>query len=86
MASLKVTHLINKKALEILEQHPEGLRWSKLKSEIEESNLRFHPKTVNGCIWKLPQNYSDKVYKPSKGIFRLIKYRTSDPIVKRNRQ
>jgi len=72
-----VTGRINAKALELLEQHPEGLRWSELIAKIKESNLNFHPKTVNGCIWKLVQKYPDKVYKPSKGLFRLLKYKSS---------
>jgi len=76
MQSRKVTHLINAKALELLEQHSEGLRWSELLSKIQESDTTFHPKTINGCIWRLPQNFPDEVYKPSKGLFRLLKYKT----------
>jgi len=74
MNNSKLTHQINQKALELLEQHPDGLRWSELRDKIQASD-EFHPKTVNGCIWKLLQNFPDKVYKPSKGIFRLLKYK-----------
>ena len=80
MQPRKVTHLINTKALELLEQHPEGLRWSELLSKIQESDTTFHSKTINGCIWKLPQNFPDKIYKPSKGLFRLLKYKTEKDI------
>ena len=76
MKSFKVTELINEKAFELLEQHPEGLHFSELRSKIEASNHNFHPKTVNGCVWKLPQKFPDKIYKPSKGIFRLLKYKS----------
>lgn len=69
----KVTHRITQKAFELLEQHPEGLSWAELRKQIESSNTSFHPKTVNGIIWKLPQNFPDKVYKPSKGVFKLLK-------------
>ena len=72
--SSKVTHRINVKAFELLEEHPEGLRWSELLSKIKESDHSFHPKTVNGCVWKLVERFPDKVYKPSKGLFRLKKY------------
>lgn len=75
MQSSKVTHRINTKAFELLEANPEGLRWSELRSAIEASDESFHPKTVNGIIWKLPQKFPDKIYKPSKGIFRLLKYK-----------
>ena len=73
--SSKVTHRINAKALELLEQNPEGLRWSEMLSKIKASDKTFHPKTVNGCVWKLVERFPDKVYKPSKGLFRMLKYK-----------
>lgn len=75
MQSFKVTHRINATAFELLEAHPEGLRWSELLSKIKASDPTFHPKTVNGCVWKLIEKFPDKVYKPSKGLFRLLKFR-----------
>ncbi len=72
----EVTYLINAKAFELLEKHPEGLRWSELLSRIIESNPHVHPKTVNGCVWKLVERFPDKIYKPSKGLFRLLKYKS----------
>lgn len=53
MQSPKVTHRIYETAFELLEKNPEGLRWSELLSKIKESDPRLHPKTVNGCVWKL---------------------------------
>lgn len=70
-----ITGQIYVKAFELLEKHPEGMHWSELISKIEESGS-FHPKTVNGCIWKLTEKFPDKVYKPSKGLFRLLKYKS----------
>lgn len=60
---------------ELLEKQPEGIRWTELLSKIKESDKSFHPKTVNGCVWKLIEKFPDKVYKPSKGLFRLLKYK-----------
>ncbi len=74
MEKSTVTGRINAKAFKLLERHPEGLRWSELLTKIKESEPNYHPKTVNGCVWKLVEKYPDKVYKPSKGLFRLIKY------------
>ena len=71
-----VTGRINAKAFELLEQHPEGLRWSELLSKIKASDPSLHPKTVNGCVWKLVERFPDKVYKPFKGLFRLLKYKS----------
>lgn len=73
----KVTHRINAKALELLEQHPEGLRWSELLASIKASDPSFHPKTVNGCVWKLVERFPDEVCKPSKGLFRLRKFESA---------
>lgn len=75
MESSKVTHRIYAKAIELLEQHPDGLRFTELRKLIEESDNTFHPKTVNGCVWKFVEKYPDKIYKPSKGLFRLLKYK-----------
>lgn len=74
-----VTGRIDATALELLEQYPAGLRWVELRKRIEASDRTFHPKTVNGCIWKLIEKYPDKVYKPSEGLFRLLKYRSAEP-------
>ena len=73
-----VTGRINAKALALLDEHPEGLRWSELNAKIEASDPSFHPKTVNGCVWKLVEKFPDQVYKPSKGLFRLRKYEPAE--------
>lgn len=69
-----ITGRVNIKALDLLEQHPEGMRWKDLLAEIQASDPSLHPKTVNGCVWKLVQNFPDKVCKPEKGVFQLVKY------------
>jgi DNA-binding IclR family transcriptional regulator len=78
MESPNITTRIYAKALELLEQQPEGLRFTQLRSAIEASDSSFHPKTVNGCVWKLVSRFPDKVYKPSTGLFRLLKYKSAD--------
>ena len=75
MSKSTITGRINTKALELLEAHPDGIRWTDLLKMIEEWDPNLHPKTVNGCIWKLVENYPDQVYKPEKGLFRLLKYK-----------
>ena len=59
---------------DVLEKHPEGVRWSELLKLIEAKDKSLHSKTVNGCIWRLVERYPDKVYKPQKGLFRLRKF------------
>lgn len=70
-----ITGRIYAEAFELLGEYPESLHWSELLTKIKVSDPKFHPKTVNGCVWKLVEKFPDKVYKPSKGIFRLLKYK-----------
>jgi hypothetical protein len=75
MPPTKVTERIKAKALELLEQHPEGLRFSALHSQIQATDSAFNSNTINGCIWNLDAAFPEKVYKPSKGLFRLLKHK-----------
>lgn len=68
-----LTEQIYTKIFDLLESHPQGLHWSDLLKKVIKSNPNFHPKTVNGCIWKLIEKFPDKVHKPSKGLFQLKK-------------
>ncbi len=75
--SSTITGRIYAKALELLEQQPVGVRFTELRSKIAEAYPSFHPKTVNGCVWKLVQKFPDKVYKTSRGRYRLLKYQST---------
>ncbi len=74
----KITERIKAKAFELLEQHPEGLRYSELHAKIQAADSGFNSNTINGCIWNLDAIFPDKVYKPSKGLFRLLKHKPSE--------
>lgn len=67
-----ITAQIEEEAYRLLRKHPEGIRWSDLNSKIKESNPDFHPKTVNGVIWKMPQKFPEKISK-IKGLYSLKK-------------
>lgn len=69
-----ITGRINIKLLEILDANPDGVRWVDLARAVREWDNSIHPKTLNGCIWKLTENFADSVYKPSSGLYRLRKY------------
>ena len=71
MDELTITSQINKLIFKLLKENPKGLHWSELLKKIKEDSPNFHPKTVNGCVWKLLERFPDKVYKPSRGLFRL---------------
>lgn len=68
-----ITGQINKKALEFLEKRPEGIRWTEMIKMIQDAYPDFHPKTINGVVWKLVENNPGKVYKPEKGLFKINK-------------
>lgn len=75
MKKQTVTGRIYEIIFDMLGQNPKGVRWSELLREIEKRDRTLHPKTVNGCVWKLLEKYPDKVYKPEKGLFRLTKFK-----------
>lgn len=60
---------------DLLDKNPEGIRWTDLNSMIKKIDNNLHPKTINGCVWQLIQKFPNEVYKPSKGLFRLTKYK-----------
>ncbi|MBI4117050.1 hypothetical protein HY449_04880 [Candidatus Pacearchaeota archaeon] len=70
-----ITGRINLKALEILEKNPEGVRWTEMLKKIKSAYPKAHPKTINGCVWKLVENFPDRIYKPERGLFRLVRYK-----------
>ncbi len=70
-----ITGQINLKAIELLKKHPEGIRWSEMLKLIQEAYPDFHPKTINGTVWKLVENNPKEVYKPEKGLFKHTKFK-----------
>ncbi len=70
-----ITGQINATAIELLAKEPDGIRWTDLLRRLETIHPDFHPKTINGCVWKLAEKFSDEVYKPEKGLFRHTKFK-----------
>ena len=71
----KIKERIVEKAFEILGNSPEGIRSFDLVSRIGALDSSFKPKTIRGYVWDLHEQYPGRVYKPSRGLFRLTKYR-----------
>jgi hypothetical protein len=74
----KIGERIVEKALDVLEANPEGVRYSELVRQIGASDGSFNINTIHGNVWNLQEQYPDRVYKPSRGLFRLTKYRDPD--------
>lgn len=70
-----ITGQIRKIALDVLAERPEGIRYSDLKRKVLEHNASFNPNTISGATWDLDLTYPDNIYKPDRGVFRLIKFK-----------
>jgi hypothetical protein len=69
---------ISEKAFEVLNDTPEGLRYSELVRRIMALDGSFKQDTVHGTVWNLDERFPERVYKPSRGLFRLTKFRAPD--------
>jgi hypothetical protein len=56
---------------ELLEKNKDGIQWTELARQVQKQDPSLHPKTLNGCIWKLTQTFPDEIEKPEKGLYRL---------------
>ena len=70
----KITSL----ALEQLKKHPDGVRYADLVRLVQGVDPSLKTNTIHGTIWDLATRLPEKVYKPSRGLFRLIEFRDKD--------
>jgi hypothetical protein len=70
---------ITRKALEILENTPEGVRWAELHRRIGEEFSSTENKipsgTITGTLRELEKHSKGQIYKPDKGVFQHIKFK-----------
>jgi hypothetical protein len=71
----KIGERIVAAAMKLLKRNPDGLQYSELTRLIAESDPSFNVNTIHGNIWNLDIRYPRKVYKPSRGLFRLVEFR-----------
>jgi hypothetical protein len=62
-------------SLELLGGHPQGLRYSQMVRHVLKLNPAFNNKTVSNVVWSLDAVLPERVYKPSKGVYRLLQFR-----------
>jgi len=58
-------------AIELLRKNPDGLRYSDLVRQVMEADASLKLSTVGGYISELTEAYPGRVYRPSRGLFRL---------------
>ncbi|MBF8278145.1 MAG: hypothetical protein HW390_3218 [Candidatus Brocadiaceae bacterium] len=63
------------KAKDILADNPEGIRFSKLVNRLWEAFPSEAEGNITGSIWNLDTRFPDEIYKPSRGLFRLLKFK-----------
>ena len=67
--------LIQAKAIEILKNNPQGIRYSQLINEIKESLADVPINTIHGTVWKLGATRPEEVYKAGRGLFRHVSFK-----------
>lgn len=60
---------ILRKAVELLKQAPQGIRYSDLVRQIQEALPQMPVNTIHGTIWRLEALLPQEVYKPARGLF-----------------
>ncbi len=67
-----------KKAIEILEKNPSGLRYTAMINKVSEALPDFPKNTIHGSLWEMDKIYPDQVFKPARGLWKHTKYRELD--------
>lgn len=60
---------IQNKAVEILKNNPRGMRWMEMQRLLARELPDISPNTIAGNTWNLDTIKTDKVYKPSRGLW-----------------
>ncbi|MCS7029539.1 MAG: hypothetical protein NZ519_12320 [Bacteroidia bacterium] len=66
---------IKTKAVELLKNNPQGIRYSQLVNMIYDSFPDIPINTIQGAIWDLDVTLSSEVYKADRGLFRHTSFR-----------
>jgi hypothetical protein len=69
--------VIHAKALDLLEQAPNGYRYGALHAALVSALPEIPGNTIHGNIWNLETSFPDKVLKPARGLFLHAKYHDS---------
>ena len=72
---------ITLKAKEILGAVPSGVRFSDLVSRLRREFPNDPYGTITGTVWNLDTRFPSEIYKPSRGLFRLVRFRSELPVL-----
>ena len=65
---------IRKRALEIVEASPKGVRYSELIGRLAEAFPEIPRNTITGNVWNLDAIFPTQVYRPARGVFQAKKF------------
>lgn len=71
---------ITKKIVEVLKEHPEGLKYSEIFNLAKVNFPSFPDGTIIGTIHYIDTKLKNKVYKPSRGLFKLTEFKSEEEI------
>ncbi len=69
---------IRKKALELVESTPKGIRYSELVARLHEAFPEIPKNTITGNVWNLDAVFPTKVYKPARGVFQAKQFEQAE--------
>lgn len=69
---------ISSKAIEILKENPNGIRYSELIRKIKQEFPYIPTGTIHGTIWQLDSLKPGRVYKAARGLFRHTVFRDKE--------
>ncbi len=67
--------LIRSKAIEILKNNPQGLRYTQLVHVLSKEFSDTPVNTIHGSVWNLDQLKAGDVYKPERGLWRHVSHK-----------
>jgi hypothetical protein len=70
--------VIRAKAIDILGQAAEGLRWSELVKRVGAELPEMAENTIQGSLWNLDVIRPKDVYKPARGHWQLVKFKPTE--------
>jgi len=66
--------IIISKALGIIKNHPDGIRYMELVKKIQQELPDFPVNTIHGTVWNLEVQLPQEIYKPVRGLFRHVEF------------
>lgn len=70
--------LLRGRAIELLLEKQGGIRYSELLKLLETEFPDIPPNTIMGSVWDVDQYYPEQVYKAARGLFRHVKFKSTE--------